>query len=346
MQEHIEQPVLQDTQTQNQPQGNSSDDSEEYIDKCPYTMALPKKQVQHEIDLSSIKEKLNSDSEYELAPISNICNKDIVKVITGHFAQSDQRFNIDSRGKQCTCNAVVFLCHCSAGFEINSHSIDAILDEGDRLYQQLVDLLKQSRNEDVNYLTFPEIELLSPLSVFQNQFTITLVNDSYNGSLQMETDRTAGIYSLEDALNHVFTSYTQSLVMIGTYAMALVKTNTGQFALFDSHMHGLDGSFHDVNGKAAYIVFPSVQEIVSFLRQNFRLRDQFEFQSVNVRPQCKVTKQKQSEIKCRPKHKKISESVTSKVKREAVQTTETPKLTEKYSNKNMSVTKDAYKYYE
>ena len=31
MQEHIEQPVLQDTQTQNQPQGNSSDDSEEYF---------------------------------------------------------------------------------------------------------------------------------------------------------------------------------------------------------------------------------------------------------------------------------------------------------------------------
>ena len=82
-------------------------------------MTLPKKHVQHEIDLSSIKEKLNSDSEYELAPISNICNNDIVKVITGHFAQSDQRFNIDSRGKQCTCNAVVFLCHCSAGFEIN-----------------------------------------------------------------------------------------------------------------------------------------------------------------------------------------------------------------------------------
>ena len=43
MQEHIEQPVLQETQTQNQPQGNSSYDSEEYIDKCPYTMTLPKK---------------------------------------------------------------------------------------------------------------------------------------------------------------------------------------------------------------------------------------------------------------------------------------------------------------
>ena len=82
-------------------------------------------------------------------------------------------------------------------------------------------------------LSFPEIEFLSPLSVFQNQFTITLVDDSFNGSLQMETDQTAGIYSLEDALNHVFTKYTQSLVMIGTYAMALVKTNTGQFALFD-----------------------------------------------------------------------------------------------------------------
>ena len=336
MQEHIEQPVLQETQTQNQPQGNSSYDSEEYIDKCPYTMTLPKKQVQHEIDLSSIKEKLNSNFEYELAPISNICNSDIVKVITGHFAQSDQRFHIDSRGKQCTCNAVVFLCHCNAGFEINSHSIDAILDEGDRLYQQLVDLLKQSRNEDVNYLTFPEIELLSPLSVFQNQFTITLVDNSFNGSLQMETDRTAGIYSLEDALNHVFTNYTQSLVMIGTYAMALVKTNTGQFALFDSHTHGLDGSFHDVNGTAAYIVFPRLQEIVSFLRKNFRLRDQFEFQPINIKLQCKVTKQKQSEIICSPKHKKISESVISKVNREAAQTTETPNLTEKHSTKNMS----------
>ena len=336
MQEHTEQPVLQETQTQNQPQGKSSDDSEEYIDKCSYTMTLPKKQVQHDIDLTSTEEELNSNFEYELAPISNICNNDIVKVITGHFAQSDQRFHIDSRGKQCTCYAVVFLCHCSAGFEIDSHSIDAILDEGDRLYQQLVDLLKQSRNEDVNYLTFPEIELLSPLSVFQNQFTITLIEDSFSGSLQMETDQTAGIYSLEDALNHVFTNYTQSLVMIGTYAMALVRTNTGQFALFDSHTHGLDGSFHDVNGTAAYIVFPSVQEIVSFLRQNFRLRDQFEFQPINIKLQYKITKQIQSEIRCRPKHQKISESVTSKVNREAAQTTETPNLSEIYSTKNMS----------
>ena len=62
-QEHIEQPVLQETQTQNQPQGKPSDDSEVYIDKCPYTMTLPKKQVQHEINLTSIKEKLNSNFE-------------------------------------------------------------------------------------------------------------------------------------------------------------------------------------------------------------------------------------------------------------------------------------------
>ena len=124
-------------------------------------------------------------------------------------------------------------------------------------------LLKQSRNEDVNYLTFPEIELLSTLSVFQNQFTITLVNDSYSGSLQMETDRTAGIYIHWKMLSIMYSQIIlKSLVMIGTYAMALVKTNTGQFALCDSHTHGLDGSFHDVNGKAAYIVFSSVQEIV------------------------------------------------------------------------------------
>ena len=93
--------------------------------------------------------------------------------------------------------------------------------------------------------------------------------------------------------------------MIGTYAMALVKTNTGQFALFDSHTHGLDGSFHDVNGTAAYIVFPSVQEIVSFLRQNFRLRDQFEFQPINIKLQCKITKQIQSEIRCGQKIKRF-----------------------------------------
>ena len=53
----------------------------------------------------------------------------------GSFHQNDRRFSDQSRGFQCTCNALCMLSYNTACTEIeNSSNLDKILCEGDSLY--------------------------------------------------------------------------------------------------------------------------------------------------------------------------------------------------------------------
>ena len=257
-------------------------------------------------DLTDFKKKKDENScinmqEYELAPLSKIVQgtaKHIVKpevqsndsqgakgitqeVVLGNFTQSDDRFDIDSRGKQCTCNSVVFLCTAIISSNIGTKEIDAILYEGDRLYKELTSLLLETAGTSNEYLTFAELELMSPLSACNKQFSIDLINSSLCGSLETHTNHNAGIYSIMEAISVAMSFHSQALVMMGTYAMALLKTNN-RFKLFDSHSHAKDGSFHSYSGTAAFITFDTQSDLVKFLQKNFRSSTQFEIQPVKV----------------------------------------------------------------
>ena len=253
------------------------------------------------IDLTKQDFKMIDVNDFELAPITKVKECDTVtddtdtscrnqskqwnmlKIVLGTFSQSDNRFHISSRGRQCTCNAVVSIC-APYSCKFTSKHIDDILYEGDRLYNQLKNLLHQASGVYNEYLTFAELELLSPLSIFDKTFSIDLINNSLCGSLQTQTDKNAGIYSLQHAISIVMSSHRQALLMMGTYAMALTKTKENKICLFDSHSHGKDGSFHDSDGAAAYIIFfQSEKNLIAFLQQNFKMSEPFELQPINVK---------------------------------------------------------------
>ena len=83
-------------------------------------------------------------------------------------------------------------------------------------------------------------------------------------------------------------------------------------------------------------MFPSVQKIVSFLRQNFRLTDQFEFQPINIKLQYKITKQIQCEINVDQTIKSFLNLSHQKSIEKQSKPQKHQKLTEKYSTKNIS----------
>ena len=67
----------------------------------------------------------------------------ISHIMFGSFHQNDARFSVQSRGFQCTCNALCMLSYHTPCNQIeNSSSLDKILCDGDSLYQNVTARLK------------------------------------------------------------------------------------------------------------------------------------------------------------------------------------------------------------
>ena len=233
------------------------------------------------------------ESEYELAlpctdiakstrQINLIRSNTAAAVILGHFSQADEEKFGASQGQQCTCNATTMLCMWQNNKDITSEDIDAILFQGDKVFRELSLLLIQTgmSSQQYRYLEFREIELLSPLKIDDYHFTIKL-SDCMSGAIHSVTTNDRSIYSLADAISLALSQKPQALMMIKSYAMALVKTSN-RVGLFDSHAHSEDGSFHVADGCAAFMLFSNETGVAHFLQQNFTGHDQFDIYAVDI----------------------------------------------------------------
>ena len=233
----------------------------------------------------------NTVPEYELAAVST----DIIQstfqmdlfeltspaaVILGHFSQADQRFGT-SHGQQCTCNGITMLCVLQTNNNVTKDVIDATLYEGDKVFRELSFLLRQTgmSSQQFRYLEFREIELLSPLKIFDCQYTIKL-SECMSGALHSVTTSDRSIYALSDAISMALSQKQQALMMIESYAMALVKTS-GMVGLFDSHTHSEDGSFNVADGCAAFMLFKNETLTANFLKHNFPSHCQYDIYPVD-----------------------------------------------------------------
>ena len=248
-------------------------------------------QVEHveQVNIDLTKEEY----EYELAtPCTNLVQSSLqrepnqstspLSIIRGHFSQANERIFGDSSGQQCTCNAITMLCVWQTNKSITSDCINAILLEGDRLFRKLSLLLRQTgiSSEQFRYLEFREIELLSPLTISDQQCTIEL-GDCMTGAVQSVTASDRSIFALGDAISLALSQKSQALMMIGAFAMAIVKTS-GMIGLFDSHTHSEDGSFHVADGCAAFMLFRNETAVANFLQQNFAGHDQYDIFPVTI----------------------------------------------------------------
>ena len=76
------------------------------------------------------------------------------QLIFGSLHQNDERFADDSKGFQCTCNALCMLVHDEIQ---NSSVIDQILYDGDSLYNSTINNLKTERKFVHSFMSLDEI---------------------------------------------------------------------------------------------------------------------------------------------------------------------------------------------
>ena len=180
--------------------------------------------------------------------------------IFGNFHQNDRRFSDQTRGFQCTCNALCMLSYNTACPEIkDSSSLDKILCEGDRLYLDVTSNLKEQ-------LRF--IHPLLSLDELPDDFEIeigkfTLEKDLVVSGFLVDTQENSELPSLHSALQSNLSSSRSCLLTIGAVCSAVFKSND-LYMFFDSHSHGENG-LSSVDGRSILIAFSSLDDLVGYM---------------------------------------------------------------------------------
>ena len=107
------------------------------------------------------------DSEYQVVTQPSPLPWNADQIIFGSFHQNDERFVDQSRGFQCTCNAVCMLIHDE---KQNSSVLDQILYDGNTMYNHTVNSLK-AKGRFVNSLLSLE-EIPDTLEIKSGQYFV------------------------------------------------------------------------------------------------------------------------------------------------------------------------------
>ena len=208
-------------------------------------------------------EALNCDSHFENYDTDNqIATQPLplswnaYQIIFGSFHQNDERFADQSRGFQCTCNALCILVHD----EIQSSSVlDQILYDGDALYTSTVNSLKAEGKFAQSLLSLEEIP--DTLEIKTGQYFVekqpiacgTLVNTLEDQALP----------TLHCALETAFLKSASVLLIIGAICSAISKRNN-LYVFFDSHSHG-GNSLSSSDGTSILMSFSCLEDLIAYL---------------------------------------------------------------------------------
>ena len=186
-----------------------------------------------------------------------------VKRIRGNFNQGDERFSVESRGVQCSCNALTMLCKVSTIVQnILPYHLDSILRQGDQLYKNTAQKLEASGQLHAN--GYIETEQL-PLHFALGNITYRVhYNDLRYGRL--DEDPQSALDPLDVELQAAFNVSERNILVFGGSFMAIYKENsTNQYVFFDSHSRDEYG-FPACDGTACTMVFPDLNNLVTFLQ--------------------------------------------------------------------------------
>ncbi|XP_070561975.1 uncharacterized protein [Ptychodera flava] len=195
--------------------------------------------------------------------INDICRSEPhIQLIFGNTHQGSNVFGASSRGRQCTCNALISLCLSRHGNVKMSSDLDYILQKGDSLYKSVTSELR--RNKDSHHEMLMIDELPNCVLIDQHEYTIQKV-DCYTGMLNEISDPSSDIYyTFSEATCKAFQKYATNLLIVGSYCLALYRTLDNKFAVFDSHSHGPDGMHHP-DGRCMIHYFDTLTELLRFM---------------------------------------------------------------------------------
>ena len=178
--------------------------------------------------------------------------------IFGNFHQNDARFSEQSRGYQCTCNALCMLSYSLCHDIDNGLIFDEVLCEGDALYQTVISRLK-SDGKFMNQLLSLE-EIPDEFEVKIGKFTEEKL-PIVCGPLVDTQD--LGLPTLHDALQSAFLSKSSGLVTIGAICSAVFRKNE-LYIFFDSHCHGENG-LSSSDGASCLMTFSSLDDLITYM---------------------------------------------------------------------------------
>ena len=179
-------------------------------------------------------------------------------LVFGSFHQNDVRFSEQSRGYQCTCNALCMLSY-SLFLDVNdSLKLDKVLCEGDALYQTVISKLKSDGKFVHQLLSLEEIP--DEFEVEIGKFTLEKFQIQ-SGPLVDTQD--LGLPTLHEVLQSAFLSVSSGLLTIGAICSAVFKKN-GLYVFFDSHSHGENG-LSSSDGASSLITFSNLNDLITYM---------------------------------------------------------------------------------
>ena len=202
-------------------------------------------------------EVTDSHSEVASTPSSVLWNAK--HIVHGSFNQNNMRFSEQSRGFQCTCNALCMLAHSSCHEIDNSSVLDDILLHGDTLYKTTINSLKAQGKFVNSLLSLEEIPDIFDVEI--GQFIVE--KQPIVSGILVDTSEDHGLPSLHCALQSVFTRASFGLLIIGAICSAISKNND-LYVFFDSHSHGQNG-LSSCDGTSVLISFSCIEDLVAYL---------------------------------------------------------------------------------
>ena len=217
------------------------------------------------------------DTEKPLLLQPNLWNAE--QIIFGSFHQNDNRFLDQSRGFQCTCNALCMLV-CE---EIqNSSELDKILYAGDVVYNTTVNSLKAQGKFVKSLLSLEEI----PDTLEFESVNFLIEKQPITCGTLVITIENQALPSLHCALETAFTKSTSVLLISGAVCSAVHKRNNS-YIFFDSHSHGED-CLSSSDGTSILMSFSCLEDLIAYLYAFYEslridLTMQFDLLPISVR---------------------------------------------------------------
>ena len=178
------------------------------------------------------------------------------RIMFGSFHQNDERFIDQSRGVQCTCNALCMLIQDTIQ---NSSDLDQILYEGDALYNRTITSLKAEGKFVHSLLSLEEIPNI--VEIKTGQYFVEKQHIRY-GYLVNTSDNEA-LPTLQCAIETAFLKSTSVLLIIGAVCSAISKRNN-LYVFFDSHSHGENG-LASSDGTSILMLFSCLEDLIAYL---------------------------------------------------------------------------------
>ena len=213
------------------------------------------------------------------------------QIIFGSFHQNDERFIDQSRGFQCTCNALCMLVHDEIQ---NSSVLDQILYNGDELYNRTVNNLK-AEGKFVNSLLSLE-EIPDTLDFKTGQYFVE--KQQIACGYLVNTLEDEALPTLHCALETAFLKSASVLLIIGAICSAISKRNN-LYVFFDSHSHGENG-LSSSDGTSILMLFSCLEDLVAYLYAFYEsmcidLTIQFDLMPISIRKEHSGSQEKQPE---------------------------------------------------